>query len=47
MIELATAEDKAVEEKHEATIRKQKQLQDAELEHEKMVKGEEEEEERH
>ena len=47
MIELATAEDKVAAEKHEATLRKQKQLEEAEKEHEKAVKEEEEEEEKH
>ena len=45
MIEMATSEDKEVEEKHAATLRKKKQLEDAEKEHERLVKEEEEEEE--
>lgn len=47
MIELATAEDKQSAEKHEATMRKQRQLEDAEKEHAQAVKEEEEEDEKH
>ena len=46
MIELATAEDKVSADKHEATVRKQRQLEDAEKEHERLVKEEEEENEK-
>ena len=47
MVELATAEDKVESEKHEATMRKKRQLEDAEKEHDKAVQEEEEEEEKH
>ena len=45
MISMATAEDKEVESKHAASDRKKKQLEDAEKEHDRLVKEEEEEDE--
>ena len=44
MIEQATAEDRLAAERHEATMRKQKQLEEAEKEHERLVAEEEAEE---
>jgi hypothetical protein len=46
MIELATAEDTVEAEKHKGTVRKQKQLAEAEKEHDRLVKEEEEEDEK-
>ena len=46
MIELATADDKVSADKHEASVRKEKQLAAAEKEHDQLVKEEEQEEEK-
>lgn len=46
MIDLATSDDKEAADKHEGTLRKQRQLADAEKEHDKLVQEEADEDEK-